>query len=210
MDDTLNKTVVPPSNQGVEEALEEQQVGAWVHQAQAGDEEAFGELVRFYHTRIYGVVMRVVRQPDDAREVAQNSWVKAWQRLDSYQGEARFFTWIYRIALNTAMDHLRKVNRQREVPLEDEEGREARPAPEWGGSVMSRPDEAAENDEIRQAFTEALEGLSAEHRTALVLREVEGRSYREIASLLGCRTGTVMSRLFYARRAIQEKMRSLR
>jgi RNA polymerase sigma-70 factor (ECF subfamily) len=152
----------------------------------------------------------MVRNAEDAREIAQTAWVKAWQRLESYRRDSKFFTWIYRIAVNTAMDHLRKVNRQREVPLEDEEGREAQPAPEWGGATVARPDHAAEQDEVRRVFNEALEALSPEHRAALVMREVEGRSYREIAELQGCRSGTVMSRLFYARRAIQDKLRSVR
>ena len=206
----MNKSDDASSNPGPEEAAEAALVSGWVVRAQAGDEQAFGELVRHYHTRVYAVVARLVNQAEDAREVAQNSWIKAWQRLESYKGDAKFFTWIYRIAVNTAMDHLRKVSRQREVPLEDEEGREARPAPEWNGTLVARPDQAAEQDEVRRVFLEALEDLSAEHRAALVLREVEGRTYREIAELQGCRTGTVMSRLFYARRAIQEKLRSVR
>lgn len=210
MDDVVNRDAPGTSNPVDESADEAARVASWVEAAQTGDEEAFGELVRHYHARVYGVVYRMVRQAEDAREVAQTTWVKAWQRLDSYKRESKFFTWIYRIAVNTAMDHLRKQARQREVPLEDEEGREARPAPEWSGSLVARPDQAAERDEVRQAFQEALAGLSPEHRAALILREVEGRSYREIAELQGCRAGTVMSRLFYARRAIQEKLRSVR
>lgn len=210
MDDMVNRYAPGTSNPVDEGADEAARVAAWVEAARAGDEEAFGELVRHYHARVYGVVYRMVRQAEDAREVAQTAWVKAWQRLDSYKRESKFFTWIYRIAVNTAMDHLRRQARQREVPLEDEEGREVRPAPEWSGSLETRPDQAAARDEVRQAFQEALAGLSPEHRAALVLREVEGRSYREIAELQGCRAGTVMSRLFYARRAIQEKLRSVR
>lgn len=210
MEEHVNSEVPGPSNPVDEYAAEAAQVADWVVRAQAGDQAAFGELVRHFHSRVFGVVVRMVRQNEDAREVAQTTWVKAWQRLDSYKREAKFFTWMYRIAVNTAMDHLRKVSRQREVPLEDEEGREARPAPEWSGSLVARPDQAAEQDDVRRAFREALDGLSPEHRAALVMREVEGRTYREIAELQGCRTGTVMSRLFYARRAIQDKLRSVR
>lgn len=210
MDPSLNRAGPDSSNPVDEDAVEAAEVAGWVARAQAGDEEAFGELVRHFHARVYAVVYRMVRQAEDAREVAQTTWVKAWQRLDSYKRESKFFTWVYRIAVNTAMDQLRKVSRQREVPLEDEEGREATPAPEWSGSLVARPDQAAEQDEVRRVFNEALAVLSPEHRAALVMREVEGRSYREIAELQGCRTGTVMSRLFYARRAIQEKLRSVR
>lgn len=210
MDVRLNSTESPASNPMDEDASEAARVMDWVVRAQAGDEAAFGELVKHYHSRVFAVVVRMVRQAEDAREIAQTTWVKAWQRLDSYRRDSKFFTWIYRIAVNTAMDHMRKVSRQREVPLEDEEGREAKPAPEWSGSLVARPDHAAEQDEVRRVFNEALADLSPEHRAALVMREVEGRSYREIAELQGCRSGTVMSRLFYARRAIQDKLRSVR
>lgn len=210
MDVRLNSTESPASNPMDEDAAEAARVMDWVVRAQAGDEAAFGELVKHYHSRVFAVVVRMVRQAEDAREIAQTTWVKAWQRLDSYRRDSKFFTWIYRIAVNTAMDHMRKVSRQREVPLEDEEGREAMPAPEWSGSLVARPDHAAEQDEVRRVFNEALADLSPEHRAALVMREVEGRSYREIAELQGCRSGTVMSRLFYARRAIQDKLRSVR
>ena len=205
MDADLNNGEAEASN-----PLAEAQVAELVERALAGEESAFGELVTMYHGRVYGLVYRMVRQVDDAREVEQTAWVKAWQRLSTYKREAKFYTWLYRIAVNTAMDHVRRQARQREVPLENEEGREPVPAPEWSGSLLARPDVAAEQDEVRQVFHSALEGLSAEHRAALVLREVEGRTYREIAELQGCRTGTVMSRLFYARRAIQEKLRSVR
>lgn len=209
MDEPVNRDA-PDSSHPIADGPDEASVPEWVGKAQAGDEEAFGQLVHFYHTRIYGVVYRMVRQADDAREVAQTTWVKAWQRLGTYKQEAKFFTWLYRIAVNTAMDHVRRQIRQREVPLESEDGREAVPAPEWAGNTAARPDESAEQDEVRQAFNGALSGLSPEHRAALVMREVEGRTYREIAEVQGCRVGTVMSRLFYARRAIQDKMRGVR
>jgi RNA polymerase sigma-70 factor (ECF subfamily) len=210
MDETLNRTGDATSNSMPTEGVEEARVPGLVERALAGDDQAFGELVQLYHARVYGVVYRIVRQADDAREVAQTTWVKAWQRLNTYKREAKFFTWIYRIAVNTAMDHVRRQIRQREVPFEDETGREATPAPEWSGALVARPDQEAEQDDVRRAFNEALSGLSPEHRAALVMREVEGRTYREIAELQGCRVGTVMSRLFYARRAIQDKLRSAR
>ena len=121
MDVNVNSTESPASNPMEEEAAEAALVMDWVVRAQAGDEAAFGELVKHYHTRVFAVVVRMVRQSEDAREIAQTTWVKAWQRLDSYRRDSKFFTWIYRIAVNTAMDHMRKVSRQREVPLEDEE-----------------------------------------------------------------------------------------
>ena len=206
MDADLNSNPAEASNPEAEA-----RVLALVQRAQAGEEQAFGDLVTLYHGRVYGLVYRIVRQADDASEVEQTTWIKAWQRLGSYKREAKFFTWLYRIAVNTATDHIRRRSRQREVPLEDEGGREpVRPDPGWSGGSPVQPDEEAGRDEVRRAFQMALDGLSAEHRAALVLREVEGRSYGEIARIQGCRVGTVMSRLFYARRAIQERMRAVK
>lgn len=179
--------------------------------ARSGDQEAFGELVRKYHERVFGVIYRMIHHAEDARELAQQAWVKAWQRLDSYKQESQFFTWIYRIAVNTAMDHTRRQARRREVSLEDAPpGVEPKPSADWTPPAEGRPDEGLAQAEVRQAFQAALETLSPDHRAALILREVDGMSYREIAQVLKCRMGTVMSRIYYARRMMQEKMRDVR
>ncbi len=178
--------------------------------AQAGDEDAFGELVKTFHGRVFGVIYRMVKDAEDARELAQQTWVKAWQRLGSYKGDAQFFTWVYRIAVNTVLDEGRRAARRKEVSLDEEPGREPQAAVEWQGPDDGRPDRQLEREEIRKAFEAALDGLSAEHRVALILREVEGLSYREIAQAMKCRTGTVMSRIFYARRYVQERMKGVR
>ena len=180
---------------------------AW--KAQAGDEDAFGELVKMYHARLYGVVFNVVRNPEDARELAQMTWVKAWNKNKTFKADAGFFTWLYRIATNTALDYLRSKGRRHEESLSArrEEGAEADidlPAgDQW------RPDRNVEQGEIQQTFEAALAKLSPEHRMALTLREVEGLSYQEIATAMKCRAGTVMSRIFYARKLIQQEMRGL-
>ena len=184
-------------------------VNGWVERARGGDEGAFGELVTMYHPRIYAVIRRMIDSADDARELEQITWVKAWQRLGSYRQDARFFTWLYRIAINTTMDHIRQKARQREVSLtmddgEDQAGMEERPVV----TTQTAVDEIG-RAEVMQAFQAALGDLSPEHRAALVLREVEGRSYQEIADAMKCRIGTVMSRIFYARKTIQDKMRDL-
>ncbi len=190
---------------------ERRRVADWVARARTGDEEAFGELVRTYHERVFGVIYRMIHHAEDARELAQQAWVKAWQRLDSYKQESQFFTWIYRIAVNTAMDHVRRQARRREVSLEDASpGAEPQPAVDWNPPGEGRPDEELAQAEVRRAFQDALGGLSPEHKAALILREVDGLSYREIADVLKCRIGTVMSRIYYARRMMQEKMRDVR
>ena len=164
-----------------------------------------------YSTRVYSVIYRVVNNPEDAHELAQQSWVKAWQRLGSFKGEARFFTWLYRLAMNTTLDHLRRRARQREIELsEATEAADDAGTPDWPAVSADTPDRELAGREVREAFQRALETLSPEHRAALILREVEGRSYREIADIMKCRIGTVMSRIFYARRAIQEGLKDYR
>ncbi len=163
--------------------------------ARSGDEHAFGELVQMYYSRIYGLLYGMVRNPEDARDLAQQTWVKAWNNLRGFRTGSRFYTWVYRIAVNTALDFNRSKARRREesLTLADDEnaGRER----DLVAGADWRPDRQVELDEINAAFREALDTLSPEHRSALVLRELRGLSYKEIAKLMKCRTGTVMSRL---------------
>ncbi len=163
-----------------------------------------------YSARVHAVVYRIVRNEDDTRDVCQQAWVKAWRKLESYGHESKFFTWLYRIAVNTALDFMRSRSRMKEVSVEDQanaiEGREV----EWPAANEDGPDAQLTRDEVRATFMQALESLSAEHRAALMLREVEGHSYREIAAITGSRMGTVMSRIFYARKLIQERMKHVR
>ncbi|HMP77216.1 MAG TPA: sigma-70 family RNA polymerase sigma factor [Kiritimatiellia bacterium] len=205
----MNNPTPAPSNSD-EDALSREAVAHLVARARGGDEDAFGELVKAFHGRVYGVIYRMVNNAEDARELAQQTWVKAWQRLDSYKGDAQFFTWLYRIATNSVLDQARRSARRREVSLDEEPAREPRPAVEWQPPDDGRPDRSMEREEIRRAFDAALARLSPEHRMALVLREVEGLSYREIAQAMKSRTGTVMSRIFYARRQVQEWMKGVR
>ena len=163
-----------------------------------------------YHSRVYGLVYRMVNNAEDAKELEQLTWVKAWNRLSSYKEESRFFTWLYRVAVNTALDFLRQRSRQKEVELNDDVHGEPAIGAEQAASVTSSPDRDLEHDEIRRAFHKALEDLSPEHKAALILREVEGRSYKEISEITKSRVGTVMSRIFYARKSIQEKLKGLR
>ena len=203
---SVNTDPPQPSNT----RIPSQDVDRLVAAARAGDEDAFGELVRMFHERVYAVIYRMVSQADDARDLAQQAWVKAWQRLGTYKQESQFFTWIYRIAVNTAMDHLRKQGRRKEVSLDAFPVSDPKPSIDWTPPSEGRPDRRLEQEEIRKAFQSALASLGPEHRTALVLREVEGLSYQEIAGAMKCRMGTVMSRIFYARRLIQEHMKELR
>jgi RNA polymerase sigma-70 factor (ECF subfamily) len=206
----VNKPLPDPSKTVGQDGIDLDLVQRLASKAKAGDQAAFGELVKMYHSRVYGLMYRMVGQADDARDLEQQTWVKAWTRLASYKEEARFYTWLYRVAANTAMDFLRQRKRQQEVELNEDIKLEARPEVDRAFSVNAAPDEALAQDEIRTTFLKALEGLTPEHKAALILREVEGRSYKEIAEAMKCRVGTVMSRIFYARKTIQEKMKGLR
>ncbi len=205
----MNK-MTESASKPVNEAGETLDVGRLVEAAKGGDAGAFGELVKGYHVRVHGLLMGIVHNEDDARDLAQVAWVKAWKKLDTFKGAADFYTWLYRLVTFAGLDFLRKRKRQRETSLDERD--------EWIGdaetttapSVISRPDRAVQASEIESMFKEALVGLSPDQRTALVLREVEGLSYDEIAKVMKCRRGTVMSRIFYARKSIQEKLKELR
>jgi len=181
-----------------------------VERARGGDQEAFGALVQMYQQRLYGVVYRFVRNPEDAQELTQVAWVKAWKKLDSFKARSEFFTWLYRVAAFVCLDYLRSRRRRKEEVLEDAIDPPRDPGAVLAASSNPRPDHQVARAEIREIFDRALEDLSPEHRMALVLREVEGKNYEEIAEVMGCRKGTVMSRIFYARKHMQEAMRDVR
>jgi RNA polymerase sigma-70 factor (ECF subfamily) len=184
------------------------QTHTFVELAQSGDQKAFGELVELHHSQIYGQILRMVRNSEDAQEIAQLTWIKVWNKIDSFRFESAFSSWLYRVATFTALDAIRKRNSRRELSYEN---------PEESGyaiqhsliSVVAPPEQIRnlEHQEIRDRFKEALNKLPEHHRTALMLRETEGLSYKEIAQKTGCKTGTVMSRIFNARKAIQTDMK---
>lgn len=205
----MNKTSPEPSN-SEDGDVDWTELETWVEQARSGDEESFGRVVQALHGRVYAVAYRYMGNADDAREVTQMTWVKAWQKLGTYRQQARFYTWIYRIAANAAMDHLRKTGRRRESEYLDE--LDHSDPPEVVASFRGNhdgPDQMLMRKERLEAFESALGKLKEEHRMILVLRELEGMSYQEIAEVMKCRAGTVMSRLFYARKAIQNELREL-
>ena len=170
-----------------------------VRLAQRGDMLAFEELVARHRDKIYARAFSMVRNEDDAVDLSQEAWVKAWQRLKQFQGESSFVTWMTRIVINRCLDHLRKAKRHRAESIElmeEESGGVERQMP----VVQINPTEGLERGEIRQRIDKALGQLSYEHRTVLILHEFEQLEYKEIAKTMGCSIGTVMSRLFYARR----------
>ena len=172
-----------------------------VKAAQKADMQAFEELVARHRDKIYARAVSMMRNEEEAADLSQEAWVKAWQRLKQFQGEASFVTWMTRIIINLCLDQLRKQKRLRAESIEqldEESGGVERQMP----VVTPNPTERMERGELRQRIDEALGKLSCEHRTVLILHEFEELEYKEIAKRMQCSIGTVMSRLFYARRKI--------
>jgi len=170
-----------------------------VKAGQTGDMQAFEELVARHRDKIFARAFSMMRNEEEAIDLSQEAWVKAWQRLKQFQGEASFVTWMTRIVINLCLDQLRKQKRMRAESidqLDEELGGVERQMP----MVTPNPTERLERGELRQRIDEAMGKLSYEHRTVLLLHEFEELEYKEIAKRMGCSIGTVMSRLFYARR----------
>lgn len=185
---------------------EDKALVAW---AQQGDMLAFEELVARHRDKIYARAFSMMRNEQDAIDLSQEAWVKAWQRLAQFQGESSFATWMTRITINLCLDLLRKQKRLRAESIEEmneESGGVERQMP----VVTVNPTEGLERTELRKRIDAAMEKLSYEHRTVLVLHEFEEMEYKQIAKVMGCSIGTIMSRLFYARRRLAALLQDLR
>jgi RNA polymerase sigma-70 factor, ECF subfamily len=172
---------------------------ALVKAARQGGLGAFEELVFRHRDPIYARAFSMTRNEQDAVDLSQEAWIKGWQRLEQFQGDSSFTTWMTRIVINLCLDHLRRQKRHRIdsiEAMEDDSGGVERQMP----VVSMNPTAGLERAELRLKIDGALGQLSAEHRTVLVLHEFEDMEYKEIAKTVGCSIGTVMSRLFYARR----------
>jgi len=180
-----------------------------VRGAQRGDMTAFEELVARHRDKIYMRAYSMMRNEEEAVDLSQEAWVKGWQRLRQFHGESSFGTWMMRIVINLCLDQLRKQKRQRTESIEamdEESGGVERQMP----VVTANPTAGLERIELRQRIDRALGLLSYEHRTVLVLHEFEEMEYKEIARTMGCSIGTVMSRLFYARRKLAALLADLK
>ncbi len=175
---------------------------------QAGDLVAFQGLVEKYQNRIFSMVYGMTRNREDARDIAQDTFVKAYRNLQSFRLESSFYTWLYRIAMNLTIDHSRRVKRRptgefdEEVAQRDDAGSVAEP------HHIDSPSRALERKELYTHIMDALEHLPADQKQVILLRELEGLSYKEIADLMEIPEGTVMSRLFYARKKMQKLLAS--
>ena len=179
-----------------------------VERVQGGDKKAFDLLVIKYQSRIVKVITRYMRDPVEALDLAQEAFIKAYRALPNFRGDSAFYTWLYRIAINTAKNHI--VAQGRRPPTDDIEASEA----EYykGPSALkdnASPESELLRDEIQQVIFSAIEALPADLRTAITLRELEDMSYEEIAETMECPIGTVRSRIFRAREAIDKKLEPL-
>jgi RNA polymerase sigma-70 factor (ECF subfamily) len=180
-----------------------------VKASQRGNMAAFEELVARHRDKIYARAFSMVRNEDEAMDLSQEAWVKGWQRLKQFQGDASFATWMTRIVINLCLDHLRKLKRTRAdsiEQMEEEVGGVERHMP----VINVNPTERLERGELRKRIDKALSQLSVEHRTVMVLHEFEELEYKEIAKRMACSIGTVMSRLFYARRKMASLLAGLK
>ena len=177
-----------------------------VRDARRGDAQAFRSLVERYQRRVYQLALGMVKDPDEAMDITQETFVRVHRYLPSFKGDSSFFTWTYRIATNLCLDSARRRGRTERVEMDESDAEiEARMDPP--SAALAGPQRAALNAELKARIDDALASLSENHRAILLLREVEGLSYEELAHALGIRKGTVMSRLFHARLKMQRKLR---
>ncbi|MGB6190057.1 MAG: RNA polymerase sigma factor RpoE [Aeromonas molluscorum] len=179
-----------------------------VERVQRGDKNAFNLLVKKYQHKVVNLVARYVNNPGDVPDIAQEAFIKAYRALPTFRGESAFYTWLYRIAVNTAKNYI--TSQGRRPPSSDVEADEA----EYyaGGEALQEvatPENLALTDEIKRTVFAAIEALPEDLRTAITLRELEGLSYEEIAEIMDCPVGTVRSRIFRARDAIDKKLKPL-
>jgi len=183
---------------------------ALVVRCQKGELVAFNELVGRHRQKAFAMIYQMVRNEEDARDIAQEGFVKAWRSIARFRGESAFGTWLHRIMSNVAIDWLRRRTGVSAGEFDDTKGLQeaaagARTVPQ---AVLAAP-ERLSDAEVRERIDEALGRLSSEHRIVIVLREMHGYEYQEIADQCGCSLGTVMSRLFYARKKLQNLLRDV-
>jgi RNA polymerase sigma-70 factor (ECF subfamily) len=180
-----------------------------VVRAQHGDQQAFGLLVSKYQRKLARLLSRLIRDPAEVEDVSQETFIKAYRALGSFRGDSAFYTWLYRIGINTAKNYL--VSQGRRAPTRTEFDSEEAENFEEGDLLrdINTPERMLFSKEIGETVNAAMEALPEELRTAITLREIEGMSYEDIAKMMDCPIGTVRSRIFRAREAVAEKLRPL-
>jgi RNA polymerase sigma factor RpoE len=182
---------------------------ALVERAQGGDRHAFDQLVSKYQRKLGRLLSRFIRDPAEVEDVSQEAFIKAYRALPSFRGESAFYTWLYRIGINTAKNYL--VAQGRRAPTSTEFDSEEAETFESAEQLrdINTPESLLLSKQIGETVNGAIDALPEELRTAIVLREIEGLSYEEIAGMMDCPIGTVRSRIFRAREAVAQKLRPL-
>jgi len=180
-----------------------------VERVKNGETQAFDLLVRKYQHKVYGLVSRFLSDSASVEDVVQESFIKAYRSLDRFRGDSAFYTWLYRIAVNTAKNHL--VSRGRRPPDADIDASEAEQMGAASEAMREEgtPEDMAVSKEMSQKVLEVVEGLPSDLRTALTLREIDGMTYEEIAKVMDCPIGTVRSRIFRAREAVNNALEQM-
>lgn len=179
-----------------------------VLKVQQGDKSAYNLLVIKYQHRIIQLVNRYIKDPSEAQDVAQDAFISAYRALGNFRGDSAFYTWLYRIAINTAKNYLLAKNRQfSDCQIDVQDAEKVGNAPQL--KVLETPEYLLLNDEIVSVISSAIENLPTEMKVAIMLREFDGMSYEEIAQVMECPVGTIRSRIFRAREAIDEKLSPL-
>ena len=180
-----------------------------VERVQRGDKQAFGLLVAKYQRKLARLLSRLIRDPAEVEDIAQETFIKAYRALPSFRGDSAFYTWLYRIGINTAKNFL--VSQGRRAPTSTDFDSEEAETFEDGDQLrdINTPERLMMTRQIGDTVNTEMEALPEELKTAIVLREIEGLSYEEIATIMDCPIGTVRSRIFRAREAISEKLKPL-
>ena len=180
-----------------------------VERVQRGDKRAFDLLVTKYQRKLGRLLSRFIRDPSEVEDVTQEAFIKAYRALPGFRGESAFYTWLYRIGINTAKNHLVAMGRR--APTSTELDAEEAESTEAGEQLrdLNTPENQLMSKQVGETVNQTLQELPEELRTAITLREVEGLSYEEIAEVMQCPVGTVRSRIFRAREAVAEKLRPL-
>jgi len=179
-----------------------------VKRVQKGDKKAFDPLVIKYQQRIANLVSRFIRDPDEVLDVTQETFIKAYRALPNFRGDSQFYTWLYRVAINTAKNHLATLSRR---PPQGDIEAEIAEQMDMGTRLKEQetPERLAEEADLKAVILESIDKLPEELKTALTLREIDGLSYDEIAEAMDCPIGTVRSRIFRAREAVDKAIKPL-
>jgi len=191
------------------ESVEEDDI-TLVRRCQKGDTKAFEQLVIKYRSKVFSMIYGIVQNEQDAWDSAQEGFIKAWRSIHRFKSESSFYTWLYRIMTNVTLDALRRKSLKKSAEFDDHvTSSQIEPSSRTTPVADPLPHRGLERAEIRQRIEQAIDQLSPEHRAVILMKEVEDLQYNEIAEAVGCSIGTVMSRLFYARKKLQAMLKDV-